>query len=407
LEENKNISFSDLGLSEMVLEGISTMGYSKPTAIQEKAIPAIIQGKDLIASAQTGTGKTGAFLLPLIHEIIEDGHDGHIRALVIVPTRELAIQIDQQMEGMSYFTHVNSIAVYGGSDGAMFMKEKAALSKGADVVISTPGRLIAHLNLGYIDWSTLRYLVLDEADRMLDMGFYDDIMRIISHLPKKRQNLLFSATMPPKIRDLAKKVLSDPEEISIALSKPPEKITQAAFVVYEAQKIPLVTYLLSAKKLNSVLVFCSTKVGAKQLSQALKKQKLNVEEIHSDLEQKERKEVLNRFRSRKTTILVATDVLSRGIDIDNIDMVVNYDVPKEGEDYIHRIGRTARAESKGMAVTLVSENDQRSFAAIEKLLGREVKKPSLPAQFGNAPDYNPSAHSFARKGRFNTRKKSR
>ncbi len=391
----ENIRFDSFGFDRHLMESIEAIGYEKPTPIQEKAIPLILEGKDLIASAQTGTGKTGAFLLPLIHKILQSGNDGHIQALVIVPTRELAIQIDQQMEGMSYFTHIKSIAVYGGGDGNLFTQEKLALSEGADMVICTPGRMQAHLNMGYVKVEGLKYLVLDEADRMLDMGFYDDIMRIIHHLPKKRQNLLFSATMPPKIRELAKKVLHEPEEISIALSKPPDKIAQAAFIVHEDQKIPLVKYLLSAKKLNSVLVFCSTKTGAKQLTRELKKNDLAVEDIHSDLDQNSRKEVLNQFRSRKLNILVATDVLSRGIDIDNIDLVVNFNVPKEGEDYIHRIGRTARAESKGLAITLVSPEDQRSFASIERLLGKTVNKAKVPAQFGDAPEYKPNEKRFA------------
>jgi len=375
-----------------VMEGIEAMGYESPTPIQEKAIPAILQGKDIIGSAQTGTGKTAAFLLPVIQNIISTRESNKTRALVIVPTRELAMQIDQQMEGFSYFTDVSSIAVYGGGDGQLFAREKKALSEGTEVVICTPGRMIAHLNSSYVNFDELQYLILDEADRMLDMGFYDDIMKIIQHIPRQRQNLMFAATMPDKIRTLAKKVLNNPVEVSIAISKPVEKVLQVAYVVYETQKLPLVTHLLKGRDLKSVIVFCSTKLSAKQLGRQLKREGLLAQDIHSDLDQKTREEIMLQFRNRKLHILVATDLLSRGIDIDNIELIINYDVPHEGEDYIHRIGRTARAESEGVAITLISEQEQSKFSRIEKLLGDVVTKAMVPEQFGEAPEYNPAKY---------------
>lgn len=366
------------------------MGYDTATPVQEQVMIPILQGKDIIASAQTGTGKTAAFLLPLINKIITEPHDEHlINAMIIVPTRELAVQIAQTMEGLSYFTSVSSIAVYGGGDGGSFTTEKKALSTGVDVVICTPGRMIAHLNMGYVKMQALRYLILDEADRMLDMGFHDDIMKIISFLPKKRQNLLFSATMPMKMRELARKILHNPLEINIAVSKPPEQIVQEAFVVYEPQKIPLVKDVLRRKDFQSVIVFCSKKQNVKQLTNDLKRAKFSVEEIHSDLDQLKREQVLLDFRNRKLKILVATDILSRGIDIEDIDLVINYDVPNDGEDYIHRIGRTARAASEGTAYTFVTEKEQQKFAQIEALLGHPVTKAPVPEQFGPTPAYNP------------------
>lgn len=374
------------------MEGISAMGFELPTPIQEQAIPAILEGKDIIGSAQTGTGKTAAFLLPVIQNIIASREANKTRALVIVPTRELAQQIDQHMEGFSYFTPVSSIAVYGGGDGSIFAQEKKALTEGTEVVICTPGRMIAHLHNNYVKFDSLKYLILDEADRMLDMGFYEDIMKIIQYLPKQRQNLMFAATMPNDIRKLARKVLHQPVELNIAISKPAEKILQVAYAVYETQKLPLVTHLLKGHDLNSVIVFCSTKLSAKQLGRQLKREGLKAQDIHSDLSQKEREEIMLDFRNRKLNILVATDLLSRGIDVDNIELIVNYDVPHEGEDYIHRIGRTARAESDGVAITLISQEEQYKFARIEKLLEKEVTKSSVPEEFGDTPAYDPSKH---------------
>lgn len=385
------MKFTEFGFDDRLIEGIEASGYENATPVQEQVIPLILEGKDIIASAQTGTGKTAAFLLPLINKIITSPQEDHTNtALVIVPTRELAIQIAQHMEGLSYFTSVSSIAVYGGGDGNAFVQEKKALSQGADVVICTPGKMMAHIKMGYVKLQGLKYLILDEADRMLDMGFYDDIMFIISQLPAKRQNLLFSATMPHKIREMARKILHQPAEINISISKPNEKIVQEAFVVYDEQKIPLVKYLLKKKEFSSVLVFCSSKQSVKQLTRDLKHGKLIADEIHSDLDQEKREDVLMQFKSRRLPILVATDILSRGIDIDNIDLVINYDVPHDGEDYVHRIGRTARAEADGTAYTLISPKEQRKFLAIEKLLGKPVTKASVPEEFGPVPEFNTS-----------------
>jgi superfamily II DNA/RNA helicase len=384
------LKFSDFGFDPDLMEGISAMGFESPTPIQEQAIPAILQGKDIIGSAQTGTGKTAAFLLPVIQNIIASREENRTRALVIVPTRELAQQIDQHMEGFSYFTPVSSIAVYGGGDGSLFAREKKALTEGTEVVICTPGRMIAHLNNNYVKFDGLKYLILDEADRMLDMGFHDDILKIIQYLPKQRQNLMFAATMPEEIRKLARKILHQPVELNIAISKPAEKILQVAYAVYETQKLPLVTHLLKGRDLKSVIVFCSTKASAKQLGRQLKREGLKAQDIHSDLDQKEREAIMLDFRNRKLHVLVATDLLSRGIDVDNIELIINYDVPHEGEDYIHRIGRTARAESDGVAITLISQEEQYKFARIERLLEKEVTKSPVPEEFGESPEYNPS-----------------
>jgi superfamily II DNA/RNA helicase len=403
------LKFTAFGFDERLMEGIDASGYEDATPVQEQVIPLVLQGKDIIASAQTGTGKTAAFLLPLINKIITDPLVNHTNtALVIVPTRELAIQIAQHMEGLSYFTSVSSIAVYGGGDGNAFVQEKKALSTGADVVICTPGKMMSHIKMGYVKLDGLKYLILDEADRMLDMGFYDDIMFIINHLPKKRQNLLFSATMPHKIREMARKILYQPSEINISISKPNEKIVQEAFVVYEEQKIPLIKYLLKKKDFAMVLIFCSSKQAVKQLTRDLQRAKINADEIHSDLDQDKREDVLMQFKSRRLSILVATDILSRGIDIDNIDLVINYDVPHDGEDYVHRIGRTARAAAEGTAYTFISPREQRKFLSIEKLLGKEVPKATVPEEFGEVPAYNTAPQrpgggkrNFSKPRRFN------
>jgi superfamily II DNA/RNA helicase len=384
------LKFIDLGLDQRILEGIDAMGYETATPVQEQVMVPILEGRDIIAAAQTGTGKTAAFLLPLLHRLLTaEHHAGDINALIIVPTRELAIQIAEGLEGLAYFTDISSIAVYGGGDGNSFAAEKKALTSGADIVICTPGRMIAHLNMGYVKLKGLRYLVLDEADRMLDMGFNDDINKIITFLPAQRQNLLFSATMPSKMRALANKILKNPVEINIAISKPPEQIVQKAFVVYEAQKVPIIKDMLRSKKYTRVIVFCSKKQNVKQLTIELKRAGLLAEEIHSDLDQKSREQYLQDFRNQKTHILVATDILSRGIDIEEIELVINYDVPNDGEDYVHRIGRTARAATSGTAFTLISEKEQTKFGAIEQLLGAPVLKGTVPAEFGPTPNYNP------------------
>lgn len=399
------MKFTEFDFHPDLMNGVEALGFENATPIQEQAIPVILDGKDMIASAQTGTGKTAAFLLPIINQILTSTKSDTMKALIIVPTRELAIQIDQQMEGLSYFCQISSIAVYGGNDGISFAQEQTALSQGADMIICTPGRMISHLAQNYVKTSELKYLILDEADRMLDMGFHEDIIKILSYLPQKRQNLMFSATMPHQIKLLAKKVLNDPFEISIATSKPADKILQIAYVVYNNQKIPLVLYLLGSQKAKSVLIFCSTKSSAKDLSRELKAAKLAVEDIHSDLDQINREQVLMDFKNKKLHILVATDILSRGIDIEDIDLIINFDVPQDGEDYIHRIGRTARAEADGVAISLINDKDQAKFAVIEKLLGKEVYKGKVPVQFGDGPKYNPKE----RRGNFKkfSRKKSK
>lgn len=398
------MTFRDFEFDERLIEGIEATGYETATPVQEQVIPLILQGKDVIVSAQTGTGKTAAFLLPIIQKIISSPDSDHINALIVVPTRELAVQIAQNLEGISYFTSISSLAVYGGGDGASFVQERQALSRGAEIVICTPGRLIGHLNMGYVKFQELQYLILDEADRMLDMGFNDDIMKIISFLPKKRQTLLFSATMPHKIRELAKKILIDPQEINISISKPPEKIRQEAFLVYDTQKASLIRYLLNLKEYNTVLIFCSKKHTVKSLTQQLKRASFPADEIHSDLEQGMREQVLAAFINKRIRILVATDILSRGIHIDNIDLIINYDVPNDGEDYVHRIGRTARAETNGTAFTLVNEKEQKKFSAIEELIGKSVFKATVPEQFGPTPQYNPNPARFKRK--FSNKNKS-
>ena len=396
------MKFTDLGLDPRILEGIDAMGYENATPVQQQVMVPILEGKDIIAAAQTGTGKTAAFLLPLLHRLLTSPHHaGDINAMIIVPTRELAIQIAESIEGLSYFTDVSSIAVYGGGDGNSFVTEKKALTSGVDIVVCTPGRMIAHLNMGYVKLKGLKYLVLDEADRMLDMGFSDDLSKIVTFLPAVRQNLLFSATMPAKMRVLAKKLLNNPIEINIAISKPPEQIVQKAFILYEAQKVPIIIDMLSSKKFSKVIVFCSKKLNVKQLTVKLKNANLAVAEIHSDLDQKSREQYLQDFRNQKINILVATDVLSRGIDIDDIDLVINYDVPNDGEDYIHRIGRTARAATSGTAFTLVGESEQGKCAIIEQLLGEPIFKGTVPAEFGQTPAYNPKA--VVKKG-FNRRR---
>ena len=364
------------------------MGFEDPTPIQELAIPIILDNKDLVGCAQTGTGKTAAFLLPILNKLSKE-HTDSINTLIIVPTRELALQIDQALQGFSYFTSVSSLAIYGGNDGSAFENEKRALTQGANFIIATPGRLMSHLNLGYVKLDDLKHLILDEADKMLDMGFVDDILKITSYLPKKRQTLMFSATMPAKIRALANKLLTHPEQINIAVSKPAEGVLQGAYIVYDKQKNELIKELLKGKDLSSVLIFLSTKQKVKDLERDLQKSGIKAKAIHSDLDQREREEVLRNFKSKQTQILVATDILSRGIDIEDIGLVINYDVPGDAEDYIHRVGRTARAASTGVALTLVNQHDQQKFSRIESLIGSEIRKFPLPAHLGAAPPYTP------------------
>lgn len=401
------MKFDELDLSYDILDALDAMRFDECTPIQEQAIPVILEGRDLIAVAQTGTGKTAAYLLPVIDRLADmpEAKD-YVNCIVMSPTRELAQQIDRQMEGFAYYVPVNSVAIYGGTDGAGFAQQQRGLKMGADVVIATPGRLLAHLQMGYVDLSRVSYFILDEADRMLDMGFYDDIMQIVKHLPKDRQTLMFSATMPPKIQQLAKAILNDPAEVKIAVSRPTEKIDQSAFVCHEGQKTGILKHLFRTAHSQRVIIFSSSKIKVKELARELRRCKLKTGEMHSDLDQNVREEVLLDFRAGKIDVLVATDIVARGIDIDDIAMVVNYDVPREAEDYVHRIGRTARANADGKAVTLVSAKEQSKFGQIENFLGYEVRKETVPAELGEAPEYNPSRRQSSRGDRRN-RKPSR
>ncbi len=384
------MNFAELNLNDNVLDALDAMRFEECTPIQEKSIPVILEGRDLIAVAQTGTGKTAAYLLPVLNKLSEGGHLADaINCIVMAPTRELAQQIDQQMEGFSYFMPVSSVAVYGGNDGILFEQQKKGLILGADVVIATPGRLIAHLSLGYVDLSRVSYFILDEADRMLDMGFYDDIMQIVKYLPKGRQTIMFSATMPAKIQQLASNILNNPVEVKLAVSKPAEKIVQAAYVCYENQKLGIIRNLFAEETPERVIIFASSKLKVKEVTKALKQMKLNVGEMHSDLEQAQREAVMYEFKAGRINILVATDIVARGIDIDDIRLVINYDVPHDSEDYVHRIGRTARANNDGVAITFVSEKEQGSFKAIERFLEKDIYKIPIPEELGEAPEYNP------------------
>jgi superfamily II DNA/RNA helicase len=402
------MNFKDLGISNSLLEAISYMGFDQPTPIQQQSIPHILEGRDILACAQTGTGKTAAFALPMIQTIAKKGL-GKARGLVVVPTRELAVQINQQIQGFAYFDDVHSAAVYGGGDGLGWDQQKEALTNGTEIIIATPGKLISHLIMGHVKFDHIEFLVLDEADRMLDMGFLDDILKIISYLPTQRQNLFFSATMPPKMRQLAKTVLNDPFEVSLSISKPAEGVDQQVFFTHDDQKSPLIRKVLrDHPDFKSILVFSSTKRKVFDIVKSLRGDGYKVQGISSDLEQDEREQVLIEFTNRRLRVLVATDVLSRGIDIKDIDLVINYDVPKNAEDYVHRVGRTARAATKGMAVTLVNERDMRGWAAIERLIEREIPRQTLPEFLGAGPEYNPfkKAEGGGRKPFGNRRKKS-
>lgn len=385
--------FDQLPLSDDVLDALDAMHFGECTPIQEQAIPLIFDKRDILAVAQTGTGKTAAYLLPVIDMLADEPEPEAVSCIVMAPTRELAQQIDRQLEGFSYFLPISSVAIYGGTDGKEFARQQTGLKKGADVVIATPGRLIAHLQLGGIDLSRVQYFILDEADRMLDMGFFDDIMTIVKHLPEERNTLMFSATMPPKIQQLAKAILHDPAEVKIAVSRPTEKIRQSAAVVYENQKTKALQHLFHTIADKRVIVFASSKLKVKDLAKELRRSGRKVGEMHSDLEQERRDEVMLDFRAGRIDILVATDIVARGIDIDDISMVVNYDVPREAEDYVHRIGRTARAGAGGAAVTLISPDEQWKFGQLERFLGYEVEKLVLPEKQGPYPEYNPGKKS--------------
>jgi len=382
------IKFATFNLNEQILEAISYMGFNEATPVQEQAIPEIMSGNDLIACAQTGTGKTAAFVLPVIDKLSQEIGTS-LSTLIIVPTRELAIQIDKEIQGFSYFTNIGSYPVYGGGDGQDFDTERNALKGNTNIIVATPGKLISHLKMGYVQFDDIKYLILDEADKMLDMGFYEDIMKIISYIPKKRQTLMFSATMPPKIRKLASQILQNPKEINIELSKPAEGILQAAYLVYDEQKTTLIDYLIKNKaEYESILIFTSTKSNVSTIVRKLKRNNLSVEGISSDLEQEERENVLSRFRAKRTRVLVATDVISRGIDIKDIHLVINYDVPQDAEDYVHRVGRTARAAATGVALTFINKDDMFRFKRIEKLIDTEIIKLPVPPEIGEMPQWN-------------------
>lgn len=388
------MDFKDFNFNPELLEGLLAMGFRNATPVQVQAIPLILDKKDLIACAQTGTGKTGAYLLPIMN-MIAGTAERHNNTLILAPTRELAQQIDLQVEALSYFTNISSLTVYGGGDGIAYEQQKRSMREGVDIIIATPGRLISHLSSGVLKLDQLQHLVLDEADRMLDMGFYDDIMRIVSYLPHIRQTVMFSATMPPKIRKLAATLLNHPEQISLAISKPAEGISQQVYMVHDEQKVPLLSSLLKTDVYKSIIVFASTKEKVKNLGKVFRNLGLKAEAFHSDLGQKERESILLKFKNKQLPILIGTDVLSRGIDVEGIDLVVNFDVPHDAEDYVHRIGRTARAATKGTAITLVNHRDKRKLASIEKLIEKEVERIPLPEHLGEAPAETaagPSSH---------------
>ena len=387
------MKFEELGLNEMVLEAVHHMGFENATPIQDQAIPLIIAENDLLACAQTGTGKTAAFLLPILHKITGK-EDTSINTLILVPTRELAVQIEQEIQGLSYFVSVGSMAIYGGGDGAKWDEQKQVLIEGTDIIVATPGKLLSHMMQGYVNFDQLEHLVLDEADKMLDMGFAEDIERIIRYLPKKRQTLMFSATMPPKIKKLAEKILIDPREIALSISKPAAGVAQHVHLCTDDQKNGLVKHIVDERPdYSAIIIFTSQKSKVGDIVYYLKKQGFkNTEGLSSALEQDRREEVLRGFRSKRTRILVATDVMSRGIDIKEINMVINYDAPRDAEDYVHRIGRTARANTKGEAFTLINPKDMPKLASIERLIEQEIERLSLPEHLGVAPEWNPGSN---------------
>ena len=384
------MDFYDLDLNYNVLDALDDMNFIETTPIQEHSIPPILKGRDIMGIAQTGTGKTAAYLLPVLSLLEDGGYPRNaINCIIMSPTRELAQQIDQAMQGFSYYlSNVSSIAVYGGNDGIRYEQEKRSMQNGADVVIATPGRLISHITLGNIDLSKVSFFILDEADRMLDMGFCDDILQIAKQLPKKHQTIMFSATMPKDILQLAHQLLKNPVEVKLSLSKPADGIAQGAYICYETQKLGIIKALFKERKPERVIIFTSSKVKTKELAINIIRAGFKAKAMHSDLEQSERDEVMYQFRSGKIDILVATDIVARGIDIDDIQLVINYDVPHDKEDYVHRIGRTARAGKNGRSITLVSEKDQQYFARIEKFLGKDVEKLPVPMELGECPTYN-------------------
>ena len=403
------MKFTELELRPELLEAISYMGFENATQVQEKAIPIILNNDDIIACAQTGTGKTGAFVLPILNKLIGK-KDTNVDTLIIVPTRELAIQIEQQVQGLSYFISVGSMAIYGGGDGKDWQIQKEALTKGVDIVVATPGKLISHLKLGYVNFKHVKHLVLDEADRMLDMGFIDDLKTIISHLPSDRQTLMFSATMPNNIKDLAKRIMNQPKEIAFAVSKPAAGVDQKMYMAHENQKIGVLTHILKERKnFDSIIVFTSSKMKVSEIVRSLRRAGFPSTGISSNLTQDMREEVLRGFRSKRIRILVATDVMSRGIDIKEINMVVNFDVPHDAEDYVHRVGRTARANTKGEAHTFISEKDMHKVRKIERLIETKFDKIAPPEALGAGPIWTEKSSSNSgnkgKKRHFNNKNK--
>ncbi|MGI4834557.1 MAG: DEAD/DEAH box helicase [Janthinobacterium lividum] len=393
------MTFQEFNLHADLLAGVEAMNYQQATPIQEQAIPKIIDGKDLIACAQTGTGKTAAYLVPLLDKIAHDpaGH-GHTSTLVLVPTRELATQIDEQVTGFGYFVEASSTAIYGGGKSENWEQQKRALTSGADIIIATPGRLIAHMQLGYVKFEHLRYLVLDEADKMMDMGFSDDILNIVRQLPKQRQTLLFSATMPSKIRDFSQQILHQPDEVRLAVSKPAAGINQQFYMTFDHQKLPVLEHLIKAQDVQSMVLFTSKKAAVAGIVRSLNKLGYPAQGISSDRTQEEREATMRAFKNKQFPILVATDVVSRGIDIDSLSHVVNFDVPRAAEDYVHRIGRTARAATTGTAITFIADQDQDRIIKIERLIEREIEKQAITEGlgYGPAPDFDPKRFSGLR-----------
>lgn len=404
------LTFKELGLNNDLLEALDHMNFTDATPIQEQAIPLVLEGKDLIACAQTGTGKTAAFLLPTLDKISQDKRPG-VKALIVCPTRELAIQIDRQVQGLAYFLGVFSIPIYGGGGGGNWDQQKKALTEGADIIVATPGKLISHLNMGYVNFKNITHFILDEADRMMDMGFREDIEKIASFLPKKRQNLMFSATMPDKIRKLIKTIMNEkPAQVNLAISKPAAGVLQAAYLVNDEHKARLVAKLIADKpNISKIIIFTSTKGKVKEIQRALANKGYQVGAISSDFEQAEREEVLRKFKAERIRVLVGTDVISRGIDIKDINLVINYDVPRQAEDYVHRVGRTARAATTGVAITLINKDDMRTFSKIEQLIETEVRKLTIPEEIGQSPEWNPSksyGNHSGKKGYFKKKNKS-
>lgn len=391
------MDFYDIDFEDEVLDALDAMNFRECTPIQEKTIVPLMEGHDLIGVAQTGTGKTAAYLLPVLNKLCRGGYpENAINCIIMAPTRELAQQIDRQLEGFTYFMPVSSVAVYGGNDGVRYGQELRGMSLGADILVATPGRLISHITLGNVDLSKVSFFILDEADRMLDMGFYNDIMTIAKQLPANRQTMMFSATMPEEIRKLAKNILKDPVQVTLSLAKPADGITQQAYICHEHQKIGIIKDIFSKESAERVILFVSKKSKVREVATALRKMGLNVGEMHSDLTQSERDEIMFLYKSRKVDLLVATDILARGIDIDDIRIVINYDVPGDQDDYIHRVGRTARANTKGRGITLVSEKDQIAFKRIEDFIGKSIEKMPLPDGLGDAPEYSPVKNKNSR-----------